>query len=86
MATITDYEAAKFRQGLHNEALALLHAESPVLTKAQLKAAFQACENFWEDNRLTLKGQIDTAIGETISNELAKKIGKLWLKWKWGLE
>lgn len=86
MATISDSKAAKFRQDLHGEGLSLLQAESPPLTKAQLKAAFQAVEDFWETNRVTLKASMDAAAGVTMSNALAKKIGKFWLKDKWGLE
>ena len=86
MSTLTDYRCAKFRQQLHNNDLDLLFAESPVLTKAELKAAFQAIEDFWEDNRVSLKSDIDSAIGRSISNTLAKKLGKYWLQWKWGVE
>ena len=86
MATITDYQAAKFRQELHKKVYDELLAISPPLTKAQLKAAFQACEDFWENSRAGLKADIDTAVGQALSVSLAKKIGKLWLKWKWGIE
>ena len=86
MAILTDVEAAKFRQALHGDGLDLLQAESPPLNKTQLKAAFQAVEDFWEANRISLKQSMDTAAGQTISVALAKKIGKYWLQHKWGLE
>lgn len=85
MAILTDYRCTKFRQKLHND-LDLQLAESPHLTKIQLKAGMQAIEDFWENNRATLKTDIDTAIGQNISNALAKKMGKYWLQWKWGIE
>ena len=86
MATLTDAQATKLRHFLHAEHFNLMEGESPPLTKAQYKAALQACEDFWENNRLSLKADIDTAVGVTISNQLAKKIGKYWLQLKWGFE
>jgi hypothetical protein len=89
MAVLDDARCAKFRQGLHDR-LDLLQAENPTLTKAELKAGFQAIEDFWENNRIALKADIDTAMGRTpatkISNALAKQMGKIWLQWKWGVE
>ena len=85
MAILTDEQCTAFRHKLH-KSLDLLLAESPHLTKAELKAGFQAIENFWETNRVVLKNDIDIAIGRNISNALAKKMGKLWLQWKWGVE
>ena len=86
MATITDVEAAKLRQKLHREHIDLMLAESPPLTKVQYTAAIQAIEDWYESERITVKGLIDTAVGTTISNSLAKKIGKFWMKTKWGNE
>lgn len=82
---ITDVLSTKFRHKLH-ESLDLLQAESPPLTKAQIKLGVQAIEDFWENNRAVLKSNIDTAVGQTISNALAKKMGKWWLQYKWEIE
>jgi len=86
MATITDAQSALLRQFLHAECFNLMEAESPYLTKAQYKAALQAIDDWWEANRINLKASMDSAIGQTISNSLAKKIGKYWMREKWGLE
>lgn len=86
MATLTDAQCTAFRHKLHTEALDLQLAEMPHLTKAQLKVGFQAIEDFWEANRATLKFGIDTAVGQNISNALAKKMVKFWLQWKWRFE
>lgn len=83
MATITDVQCAKWRQKLHRESLSLMQGEATPLTKAEYKAAFQAVEDFWEINRTALKSDIDTAVGRTISNALAKKIGRQWMQSKW---
>ncbi len=86
MAILTNFQCAKWRQKLHRDYLALMQGEAIPLTKTEYKAAFQAIENFWENNRLTLKSDIDTAIGRSIGNSLAKKIGKQWMESKWGGE
>lgn len=86
MAILTDTECTYFRHDLHREALDLQQAESPHLTKAQLKAGFQAIEDFWEANRATLKSSMVAAIGQNISNALARKMGKFWLRHKWRIE
>lgn len=86
MTVLTDVQCTKFRHKLHDEALELQQAELPHLTKAELKAGFQAIEDFWETNRATLKSDIDTAVGQNISIALAKKMGKFWLQYKWGVE
>jgi hypothetical protein len=52
------------------------------LSKFQVRDAFQALDDFWETNRLTLKSNMETAIGASISNQLAKKLGKAWLAYK----
>ena len=86
MATLTDEKNAEFRRMLHREALDLLQAESPPLTKPELKAGFQAIEDFWEASRVSLKADMVSAIGKNISSSLAKKMGRFWLQHKWGLE
>jgi hypothetical protein len=86
MATISEVTATKYRHHLHAEAFDLTAAETPHLTKAQLKAAAQAVEDWYESERATVKAAIDTAVGQTISNALAKKIGKFWMQYKWETE
>jgi hypothetical protein len=83
MGTITDAQSAKMRQFLHQGHFDLMEGELPPLTKVDYKAVYQAVETFWENNRLVLKAAMDTAAGQTISNELAKKIGKYWMQKKW---
>ena len=85
MAILTDVQCTAFRHKLHND-LDLLLAESPHLTKIQLKAAAQAVEDWYESERVNVKAAIDTAVGQSISNALAKKIGKFWMQYKWGIE
>lgn len=50
--------------------------------EAQLKAAFQSVEDFWSVNAATLKAGMETALGRPITNPMARKLGKAWLRWK----
>lgn len=86
MAVLTKAQHTKFRHLLHDEALGLLQAESPHLTKNEIKLIFLTIDSWWEDNRVSLKSTIDTALGRSMSNALAKKFGRFWLQYKWGLE
>lgn len=86
MAIITDSQCTKFRHSLHHEALGLLQAESPHLTKAEIKVIFLTIDSWWENNRASLKSDIDAALGRSISNTLARKFGRFWMQYKWGIE
>ena len=59
-----------------------IRALTPLPPKASWLAGFQAIEDFWETNRATLKGNIDTAMGITTTSVLARTIGLAWLVWK----
>ncbi len=52
-------------------------------TKAQALALFQAIENWFEDNRASIKVAMDAGAGISLSNPLAKKYLKAWLEVKW---
>ena len=55
---------------------------NPSLSGEDLKDTFQAIEDFWETNKITLKGQMDTAAGVTLTNNQAKVLGRAWLMLK----
>jgi len=55
-------------------------------SRAERKAIFQAFEDWFETQRAPLKGRINTAAGRTVSNAVAKKYGRAWLRYKWGKE
>lgn len=85
---LTNQQYTELRRKLYkwNMAKTEMKAEPSLLNKAEIKAAFQVIEDFWENNRVTLKSNIDTATGKSISNALAKKLAKCWMSWKWGGE
>ena len=78
--TATDYSAIRdelYRFGNGKDELKALPG---LPNEAQLKAAFQALEDFWTSNAAALKTSMQTAIGQTITNALAKKISRAWLQ------
>jgi hypothetical protein len=50
--------------------------------QTKILAAFQVIEDFWENNKATVKANIDTALGVTTTATEAKKIALAWLIWK----
>ena len=54
--------------------------------KFQTKALFQGLEDWFESERLNIKAVMEAEAGISISNTLAKKIGRAWMAWKWGGE
>ena len=57
-----------------------------LLSPTVIKAVFQAIEDWFEGERATVKAAIVAAAGRPVSNAAAKKYGKAWMRWKWGLE
>jgi hypothetical protein len=77
-----DFKAYAFALRSDSDARAEIVAAG--LSKSQLQAAMQAIEDEWEDNEAALKTAVDTAAGVTLTNLLAKKLGKVWMQNKWG--
>jgi hypothetical protein len=84
MATLvpTDYDALRNSLYLMGAGKEEMKAMSHLPNVFQLLAAFQAIETFWENNKASLKAQVDVAYGQTTSAALAKKIMIAWLNWK----
>lgn len=56
------------------------------LLRTQWHGLFRGMENWFEANRAAAKTAMETEAGITISNALAKKIGRIYLRKKWGTE
>lgn len=84
MATLTDTEAGVMRRTVYTPGQGKdeIKALASVPNKSQWKAAFQVLETFWEANKTQVKADIETALGRSITNALAKKIGLAFLIWK----
>lgn len=84
MAQLTDGEVLQmwrqlYRKGNGKEAF---KGNNPSLSRSDLKAAFQAIEDFWQANKLTLKTAMDAAAGTTLTNAQARILGREWLRLK----
>lgn len=84
MATLTtaDYRELResvYRAGAGKEELKLL---AGLPNEAKLLAMFQSQEDFLVANFATLKSGIDTALGITTTNALARKLVAGYLLWK----
>lgn len=86
MAVLTDADFAAIRRNARSDPDAKREYINSGLSKSQWKAAVQAIEDDFESNRTALKALVDTAAGVTLSNPLAKKIGRTYFQWKWGGE
>lgn len=86
MALLTETNYTNLRHFLHDNAYDDLQGENPCLTKQQLRDGIQAIEDWWESEKANLKAEIDSAVGQTISNLLAKQMYKWWLNYKYGVE
>lgn len=84
MAVLTDAQYSELRKLVYRSGSGKeeLKAHAALPSGAQLKAAFQVLENFWEDNKATVKANLDAALGFTTTGAEAKKFGLAFLIWK----
>ena len=71
-----------YRKGEGKEEIKADGLLSPMI----LKAIFQAIEDWFEAERPAIKVAIVAAAGRPMTNAAAKKYGRAYLRWKWGLE
>ena len=79
MAVLTTKQLAENRQGVQSE------GDVATWVKADLNAALQAIEDEWGAIQAELSTAIDVATSPLVfSNAMKKKIGKYWLKQRFG--
>jgi succinylarginine dihydrolase len=86
MAVLGNDDYGQIRESLYKAGFGKeeLKALPNLPNEAQLKAAFQVMEDLWTNNAATVKTNIETALGRSITAALARKIGRAWLEWKTG--
>lgn len=84
MATLTDENYSELRNTVYRKGQGKeeMKALPSLPSKAQLKGAFQALEDWWQTQKPLVKADIDTAYGQTTSATLAKFIFKAFFLWK----
>lgn len=80
MATLNSEDFNFYKQALRNDPTARAAIKAAALSKSSWKAVFQAIEDRWSGDALGYKSAIDAAAGITLTNALAKIIGKVWMK------
>jgi hypothetical protein len=88
---LTDAQYSALRAGLYQKGNGKEELKSlPNLPdKAQLRAAFQVLDDFWDASRVQLRNDIVVALGSPTApgptlNNLARKIGRAWLQSMFG--
>jgi len=88
MAVLTKADVIGIWRDLYKvgEGKAEAKANGPLPSTNQLAGIYQVFEDLWENSRTKVKGQLNSAFGRNITPQLAKKLGKSWLRWKLGRE
>jgi len=86
MAVLDNNDFTFYKHALRNDPVAKAQRKAASLSKAQLQAAFQAVEDWFEGQRATIKGDMDAASGVTLTPVMARKIAKVWMMRKLGGE
>ena len=84
---LTNTEVRAIWRALYRKGEGKAEIKADVLpSRAELLAIFQAMEDWFEGERATVKGLLDTAAGRTLSNPAAKKFARGFFQWKWRRE
>ncbi len=80
MAILTNDDFTEYKRALRRDpdAKSEMRALSP--SKTAWKAALQALEDGYTSRRVAIKGEMDTALGEPMTNAMAKKLEKVWMQ------
>lgn len=80
MAALTDADFTAYKRALRADPTAKAEMRTLAPSKASWKAALQALEDGYTSRRAAIKGEMDTAIGTVMSNALALKLEKVWMR------
>ncbi len=82
MAALTSEDFTAYKRVLRNDPAAKAEMRALTPSKQAWMAALQALEDGYASRRGALKGEMDTAIGVTMTNALALKLEKVWMQQK----
>ena len=86
MAVLTNDDFAAIRRNARRDEVAKRAYLDSGLSKAQWKGLMQGLDDWFESERLNMKAAMVAGAGVPLTNALAKKMGKIWLQWKYGGE
>ncbi len=78
MAVLTSAELTVYKHLLRNDPIAKAELYSLSPSKSEWTAMMQAIEDKYEADRATYKSDMEAASGLTLTNVLAKKLGKAY--------
>lgn len=78
MAVLTNADFTAYKHALRNDKVAATEIRDLELSKATLKATFQALEDGYVSRNAAIKAEVDAAAGVTLTNSVAKTIEDLW--------
>lgn len=86
MSTLTNADFTRIKHMLRSDAAAKAEMQAAALPKQKWMDTLQALEDWWEATaqQTAIKSNLDAAAGVTLSNSLAKKLGKVWMQNKFG--
>lgn len=84
MAVIGPSDYNILRRELYQQSVAKpdLKALPALPNESKLLGCFQVCEDNWVNIGPTIKAGMESVLGFSITNALARKIGLVWLLWK----
>lgn len=84
MATLTKKDKTEMRRDYFKPGDGQEHFKgaNPSMSGEQILAALQAVEDWFNNERATLKTEMDTAAGVTMTNQQARILARAWLAWK----
>ena len=82
MPALTDEDYVFYKQALKADLGARAEMKALAPTKQAWKDSLQALEDGYEARRVAIKAEMDTALGQTMTNALAQKLEKVWMQKK----
>lgn len=85
---LTEYDRKKVYNELWSQNKDTVNTEvnSTHINRPEFVSAIAALDDWFETKRVEIKTTMETACGKTLSNTMAKLIGKYWMRKKWSLE
>ena len=79
MAALTRQQIAEIWSVTYSADKAEWKALPRLPNRSERDAALQVLEDFWQSNVATNKASVQTALGQTVSNELLKALARAWM-------
>ena len=82
MAVLTNEDFTRIKHMLRSDPAAVSQMTAAALSKQAWKDTLQALEDWWQatGQQTAIKTAMDAAAGVTLTNQLAKKLGKVWMQ------